>query len=66
MSISSIGGSTAQQAILSQLGNESANEGVLPDGDNDRDDVSNISPRADTQQAGRITESIGKNLNVFA
>ena len=66
MAVSSIGGAAVQQAILPQLRNEGAAEGVRPDGDGDRDDINTISPRANTSQPTQVTESIGKNLNVFA
>ena len=66
MAISSIGGSAVQQAILPQLRTEGAVEGTRPDGDRDRDDVSSISPRTNNSSPLQVTESIGKNLNVYA
>jgi len=66
MAISSIGNSAVQQAILPQLRTEGAIEGSQPDGDRDRDDVSSISPRSNNSSPSQITESIGKNLNVYA
>ena len=66
MAISSIGGSAASQAVLPQLRNEGAVEGSRPDGDRDRDDVNTISPRSNASSAMQITESIGKNINVYA
>ena len=66
MAISSIGGNAAQQAILPQLRSDSAFEGTRPDGDSDRDDVNRISPRAENNRPTQISESIGKNINVYA
>jgi hypothetical protein len=67
MAISSIGNSAVQQAILPQLRSEGALEGTQPDGDRDRDDTGSISPRSNTNSSpSQITESIGKNLNVYA
>ncbi len=67
MAISSIGNNAVQQAILPQLRTEGAIEGSRPDGDQDRDDVASISPRNNTNSSPlQITESIGKNLNVYA
>jgi hypothetical protein len=67
MFVSSIGSASAQQVLQPLLTSaESAAEGNTPDGDRDRDDVSNISATTDVNNSANVTESIGQNINVYA
>jgi hypothetical protein len=67
MSVSSIGSAGAQQVLQPLLtNNESAVKGNAPDGDSDRDDVSNVSTTANVSNSADVTESIGQNINVYA
>jgi hypothetical protein len=67
MTVSSIGSAGAQQVLQPLLTSaESAAEGTTPDGDSDRDDVSNVSATANVDNSANVTESIGRNINVYA
>jgi hypothetical protein len=67
MFVSSIGSASAQQVLQPLLTSaESAAEGNPPDGDRDRDDVSNISATTNVNNSANVTESIGQNINVYA
>ncbi len=67
MSVSSIGSSNAQQMLQPLLTSaESLTEGTTPDGDSDRDDVSNVAATTNVNNSTDVTESIGQNINVYA
>ncbi len=67
MFVSSIGSASAQQVLQPLLTSvESMAEGSTPDGDRDRDDVSNVSATTNVNNSANVTESIGQNINVYA
>lgn len=67
MFVSSIGSASAQQVLQPLLTSaESTAQGNTPDGDTDRDDVSNVSATATVNNSTDVTESIGQNINVYA
>jgi hypothetical protein len=67
MNISSVGSASAQQLLQPMLtSSESLSEGTTPDGDGDRDDVNSVSATTSTNNSMNVSESIGKNINVYA
>ena len=67
MSVSSVGSASTQQLLQPLMTSaESLIEGTTPDGDSDRDDVSNVSATANVNNSANLTESIGQNINVYA
>jgi hypothetical protein len=67
MSVSSVGSASTQQLLQPLMTSaESLTEGTTPDGDSDRDDVSNVSATANVNNSANVTESIGQNINVYA
>ncbi len=66
MSISSISNSSTQLAQLSQTKTEGKIEGNKPDGDRDKDDLSQSNAITQSSSALQTTGSIGRNLNIVA
>jgi hypothetical protein len=68
MSVSAIGNSGTQQVLkpLVTTSSEARTEGVTPDGDSDRDDVNSVSAASNVNNSAQVSESIGKNINVYA